>query len=260
MLLTLLCLAGLDAIAGPDYSEEKFRYTENEAFGFGETLTYEVGYGSLIGGYGYIKIDKEPAEVFGRKCYAVNFGVKSTPAISRLYYIHDRYKSYIDIDGIFSWRFSQKIHEQKYKKTAWATFDQKNLKAYTKDTTVSILPFEHDVVSAFMYVRTMDLASMPDGHEFKLHNFWEDSTYQINVKIIKRETIDVPAGRFRCIVVQPTIEGGDLFSHDEEIWIWLTDDKRKVPVKVGTKLFFGYVGAELIKYKGVRGKIDAKLD
>jgi hypothetical protein len=179
--------------------------------------------------------------------------------IEKIYYIHDQYKSYIDCDGLFSWRFKQKIHEQKYKKKAWATFDQKKHQAYTKDTTVSIPEFEHDVISAFMYVRTMDLKSMPDGSNFQIYNFWEDSTYAIDVNIIKRERIKVPAGTFDCIVVEPTIAGGGLFTNDEKIWIWLTDDERKIPVKVGTKLFFGYVGAELKHYEGVRGKIDAKV-
>jgi hypothetical protein len=106
----------------------------------------------------------------------------------------------------------------------------------------------------------MNLRSMADGTVFELNNFWKDSSYKLIVNVIKRETIKVPAGTFKCIVIEPTIEGGDLFTHDEKIWLWLTDDDRKIPVKVGTKLFFGYVGAELTKYSGVRGKIDAKLD
>ena len=259
LIALFFAIVPISSISSADYSEKEFRHVKNEAFGFGEELVYEVGYGKLIAGHGYVKIAKKPIKIHNRDCYNISFAVKSTKLISKVYYIHNRYQSAIDCDGLFSWRFKQKVHEQKYKKTRWAKFDQYKNTAVTNDTAVSILPFEQDVISAFMYVRALDLKSQPNGSVIKLHNFWKDSTFNLNVKVVKRETIKVPAGTFKCVVVEPTIAGGGLFSNDEKILVWLTDDDRKVPVKVGTKLLFGYVGAELVTYKGLRGKIDAKV-
>ncbi len=53
-------------------------------------------------------------------------------------------------------------------------------------------------------------------------------------------------------------EGG-LFKGEGRIYIWLTDDDRKMPVLVSTKIKIGNVDAELVEYVGVAGPINAKI-
>ncbi|MFN3306874.1 MAG: DUF3108 domain-containing protein, partial [Candidatus Kapaibacteriota bacterium] len=55
------------------------------------------------------------------------------------------------------------------------------------------------------------------------------------------------------------VEGG-LFKSEGSIYIWLTDDDRKMPVKVATKILIGYVTAELVSYRGLRGPLNSKLN
>jgi hypothetical protein len=56
------------------------------------------------------------------------------------------------------------------------------------------------------------------------------------------------------------VQDGGLFKHDGRIIIWLTDDERKIPVKVSTKIIIGEVYSELTRYSGTRGKVEAKLN
>jgi hypothetical protein len=93
-----------------------------------------------------------------------------------------------------------------------------------------------------------------------LKNFFEDSTYTLGVKYLGKEEVEVEAGKFRCVIVEPLVVKGGLFKNEGRILIWMTDDERKIPVKVGTKIVIGFVGAELTKYSGVRGQIKAKLN
>jgi len=258
--LIVVNLFSLPANAEKDYSQLEFRNLKNDAFGLGETLNYNVGMGAVKAGTGFIKVMPEPSIVFGRKCYEVRFGASSLKSLDWLYKVRDEYTSWIDINSIFSWKFKQKIREGKYKHDFQAVFDQSKNIAVTKDTTIRVEPNIQDIISAFMYVRTLDLKKFPKDSSIYLRNFWKDSTYKLAVKVVRRETIKVPAGKFKCVVVEPTILGGGLFKNEEKIWIWLSDDDRKIPVKVGTKILIGYVGAELSSYTGVRGKIDAKID
>jgi hypothetical protein len=101
---------------------------------------------------------------------------------------------------------------------------------------------------------------MPNDTIFYLENFVDDSTYQLGVKIHRRETIEVEAGKFKTIVIEPLVVEGGLFQSEGSIFIWVTDDERKVPVKVATKIVIGYVGAELINYRGLRGPLNAKIE
>src|SRR3989339_188549 len=237
------------------------RAIPNEAFGFGEKLDYKVGYKFITVGTGYFWIQPKPViRGDNYQCYDIRFRVQSLESLRWIYKVDDNYKTVLDVDGIFPWEFEQHVREGNYKKDAKAVFDQVNNTAYTNDKKYKVPSYVHDIVSAFYYVRTQNLSSMKKGHIFYLQNFFEDTTYNLGVKIMGRETIEVEAGKFRCIVIQPLVVQGGLFKTEGNIFIWLTDDERKIPVKVATKIIIGYVGAELIKYSGIRGPVNAKID
>lgn len=248
-----------ELIANP-YQSKEFRYVQNDAFGYGERLDYRVGYKFITAGTGYFHIQPKPIIRNNRECYDIRFEVKSLESLEFLYKVRDRYRTVLDVAGIFPWEFEQNVREGKYKKDAKAIFDQVNNTASVKNKTYKVPEYVHDIVSAFFYVRTMDLSSMKNGHTFYLQNFFEDTTHTLGVKVHRRETIEVPAGKFKCIVIEPLVVKGGLFKNEGNIYIWVTDDARKIPVKVATKILIGYVGAELTKYSGTRGNIDAKLN
>ncbi len=52
---------------------------------------------------------------------------------------------------------------------------------------------------------------------------------------------------------------GGLFKSEGNILIWITNDERKIPVKVSTKVLIGAIEAELTRYSGTRGSINAKI-
>lgn len=241
-------------------SVKELRYVKNEAYGFGEKLEYKVGYKFITAGVGYFHIQPNAVQRNNRDCYDIRFQVKSLESLEWLYKVRDRYRTVLDVAGIFPWEFEQNVREGKYKKDFKAEFDQINNTAKAKNKTYKVPEYVHDIVSAFFYVRTMDLSSMKKGNVFYLNNFFEDTTNTLGVKIHGRETISVEAGKFKCIVIEPLVVQGGLFKNEGNIFIWVTDDDRKVPVKVATKILIGYVGADLTKFSGLRGSLDAKVE
>jgi hypothetical protein len=253
---------GTNAKAAPaPLATASFRYVKNEAYGLGEKLEYKVGYKFITAGTGYFQILPEATtRGEGRKCYDIRFKVSSLESLRWIYYVEDAYRTVLDIAGIFPWEFEQHVREGKYKRDFKAKFDQVNNVAYANDKKHKVPEYVHDIVSAFYYVRTMDLRSMKKGQIFNLYNFFDDTTYTLGVKLVGRETISVEAGKFKCVVIQPLVVEGGLFKSEGNIFIWLTDDDRKIPVKVATKIIIGMVGAELVRYSGTRGPVDAKLE
>jgi hypothetical protein len=272
ILLTVLsiCLIALSVcLTNNLFAQNEFRYVKNEAFGLGEKLEYKVGMltGILtgLGGSGGISVAKDPVKITLsngeiRDCYDINFWVDSEGIVDITYPIHDKYRTVVDIDGIFPYEFYQRIREGNFKRDFKARFDQIKNVAIVKDKQYQVEEYVQDILSALFYARTMDLSSKKSGDIIVLKNFYKDSTFSLPIKIIKREIVKVSAGKFRTILVQPGIEAGGLFKFNNAISIWLTDDERKIPVKVATSIVIGDVGAELYRYSGVRGKIEAKLD
>jgi len=64
-----------------------------------------------------------------------------------------------------------------------------------------------------------------------------------------RERVKVPAGEFDCLVVEPVLEGEGLFQHEGKLTIWMTDDARKMPVLMKTKVKVGSIDASLREYR-----------
>lgn len=241
-------------------NQKKFRYVPNEAYGFGERLEYKVGYKFITAGTGYFHILPEPVMVNNRQCYDVRFQVKSLESLDWLYRVRDQYRSVIDVGGIFPWEFEQRIREGNYKRDFTAKFDQFNNLAIVGDKTYEVPEYVHDIVSAFYYVRTLDLKSFRKDSVFYLKNFFDDTTYNLGVRIKGRETIEVDAGKFRCIVIEPMVVEGGLFKSEGSIFVWLSDDERKIPVKVATRIPIGFVEAKLTRFSGLRGPLSAKIN
>jgi hypothetical protein len=100
-------------------------------------------------------------------------------------------------------------------------------------------------LSALYYVRQRDL-SKNEPIIFDVTN--REKTYPLVVDIVKRETVKVGAGKFKCVVVEPKFRGDGIFvQKGKSIKVWLTDDEERIPVKMETKVFIGTVSAELLK-------------
>lgn len=239
-------------------TSQSLRRIPQSAFAEGERLVFDVGYSFITAGEAVMSIPKMDT-AFGRECYQVLFTVHSTPSFSWIYKVEDRYETILDKEGIFPWRFSQRIREGKFRRDYDAVLDQINNVAITEKGRFSIPPYIHDVVSAFYFVRTMDFSASRPGERTILHNFTKDTSYTLAVKFLGRQQIKVDAGTFRCVIVEPLIQEGGLFKSEGRVIIWLTDDERKIPVKVSTQVVVGSIDAELREYSGVAGPINAKL-
>ena len=99
---------------------------------------------------------------------------------------------------------------------------------------------------------------MKEGDKISLQNFYKDKTYPLDVRYLGKETIEVPAGEFRCIKVEPLVQEGGLFKSEGSIVVWMTDDERRMPVKVKTKVIIGSIDADLSEYSGLAGPLKSK--
>ncbi|PJA95460.1 MAG: DUF3108 domain-containing protein [Ignavibacteriales bacterium CG_4_9_14_3_um_filter_34_10] len=238
--------------------EKKFRKVENRAFITGEKLTFDVNYGFITAGKAYMEIPKLK-KIAGRDVYNVVFRVNSVSTFDAFYKVRDRYETYLDVEGIFPWRFEQHIREGSYARDFSAYFDQWKEKAITKKGTYPIPENVNDIVSAFYYMRTFDFANAKPGDTFHLENFFKNKVYPLDVIYRGKEKISVAAGTFNCFILEPLVVEGGLFKNDGSIIIWLSNDELKIPVKVKTKVLIGSIDAELTDYEGLKGKITSKI-
>jgi hypothetical protein len=224
----------------------QFRTHYNNAFSYGERLSFEVSYGFITAAEAFMTISPAPFNYNGRDTYEVNFDVNSRSSFDVIYKVRDNYKTFIDAQGIFPWRFEQHIRESNFKHDFEATFIQESLKVYTKVNFIedknykSPSEYVQDLISAFYYARTLDWKSKNPGDKVTINYFYKDNFFPLEVKLEGRETVDVAAGEFKTFILHPLLKEG-FTSKTSDIFIYLTDDDRKIPVKVKMKIVIGRI-------------------
>ncbi len=265
-LLFTLFLSDLYAIDSLT-SKKEFRKISQTAFGLGEKLEFEINYGFVTAGYATMEVAPNFVNLNGRNCYEITISINSAPSFDWVYKFREKYKCFLDAEGIFPWKFEQHLREGSYERDFEAIFDHENLKVKTSavtrgekepDREHSIPKFVQDVVSAFYYARTMSFANINKNDIINIPSFYKDTTYNLAVRYLGKDDADVPAGDFRCFMVQPDIKEGALMSKAEDIVLWISDDDRKIPVKIQLSIIIGSVKAELKSYQNLAGPLRSK--
>ena len=268
-IVSILFIAGGVSAQDTNKTPVTFRTIQQNAFTAGEKLEFEINYGFITAGHATMEIAPSYANINGRDAYDISVRINSSSSFEWVYKVEDLYKCYMDRDGLFPWKFEQHIHEGNFKKDFEAIFDHENkkVKAYTSENDpkkfegeYDIPMYVHDILSAFYFARTIDYSGMSEGSTIKLENFYDDKVNPLNVKYLGKEEVDVPAGEFRCIKVEPMVVEGGLFKSEGSIIVWLTDDERKMPVLVKTKVIVGSMDVELTSYTGLAGPLNSKID
>jgi Protein of unknown function (DUF3108) len=145
--------------------------------------------------------------------------------------------------------YRMKIREGKTRRDKEITFDRgKRLAFYVDHLNGEKKDFEInentlDTLSSFYFVRSMPLEV---GKSVFIDVFDSKRLWNTEVQVLRREKIETVLGTFNTIVVRPLMKSEGIFEKKGDMYIWLTDDKRHVPVKMKTKVPIGSITATLV--------------
>ena len=111
-----------------------------------------------------------------------------------------------------------------------------------KQLSIALEPDTFDIYSSFYYVRHQPLEP---GKSLYINVLDSKKLHRIEVRVLQRERITVPAGDFNTIKIEPMVKPVGVFEGKRGAYIWLTDDERRIPVKAQTKVTVGSVTAVL---------------
>ncbi len=218
-----------------------------EVFVVGEHLTFSVRYGPIRAGEATMAIHARGV-VDGDSCYHIVTTAESNGFFSTFFHVQDRVETFMDMRWLLPRRFEKHLIEGKFIADEVVTLDQRrNLAIYDDGTIVELPPECHDILSAFYSVRTRDLRP---GDAIDLESHADGKNYALSVKVHRYERVEVPAGEFDCIVVEPLLRAPGLFQNKGQLLVWLTDDRRKIPVQMRGELPIGAISVVLTDVNG----------
>ncbi|MBN1154074.1 DUF3108 domain-containing protein [candidate division KSB1 bacterium] len=232
-----------------DTTQSIDRVLQNNAFDVGEKLTFIIRYGPIVAGSATMGIPNTK-RIRGYECFHIVSEARSSKFFSTFFKVRDKVESYMDKDGIFSWRFEKHLREGNYRSDQYVDYDYFNQIAVTdKKDTLKIPRCIQDILSAFYYVRLLPLEV---GKSIYIDNHTDRKLYPLEVKVLGKERVTVKAGTFDCIVIEPVLRSDAIFKQRGRLTIWLTDDSRRVPVQMKSKIIIGSITAELKSAKGTK--------
>ena len=214
-------------------------------FGEGEHLRFSVDYGIINAGGATMTIEGT-RRVMGVDCLHIRTEAKSNRFFSQFYKVWDRAETFLDPETMLPWRFEKKLREGGYKKDVLVKYDRrKDMAIYTNGDSVSIQPHVQDELSAFYYVRSLDLEV---GKTLYVDSHSNRKNYPLEVIVHRKERVKVEAGEFDCFVIEPKVREGGIFSAKGTMTIYITDDEWRLPVLMKTKVAVGSVSVSLQDY------------
>lgn len=102
--------------------------------------------------------------------------------------------------------------------------------------------FIFDALSSLYYIRTLRLEV---GKPVHVTVFDSKKIWNVEVAILKKEKIMTPKGEVNTLLVKPAMQSEGIFFKKGDVYIWVTDDEKRIPVKLAAKIAIGYVTATL---------------
>lgn len=246
---------------GKSYSQ---CFKENTTFQAGEKLSMEISYNWgfiwVDAGYVYFKVDT--VDYKGRECYKFTSYGRTYDGWDWFFKVRDLYTSYIDITNLRTQFFSRKVFEggsviyNKYifdypKKKIYADLYNNDL-GERKDTN-KIVPCLYDPLTAIYYARNIDFSNAAVDQKFPIKIILDNEICDIYIRYLGHERIkDRNKVEHDCIKFKAKMVEGTIFNGGEDVTVWVTDNKNKVPILVEAKILVGTIKAYSTNNEGLR--------
>ena len=215
-------------------------------FKVGEYLKFSVQYGVIHAGSAFLEVPSMQ-DINGHSALRLQARAESNGFFSAFYKVRNRIESDWDFDGAFSRRYAENRREGGFRAKEQIDFDYDRLEArYPDGRTYPIPPHVQDALSSFYYVRTQ---SLPLGGSIVFDYHASRKSLPLEVKVLGREKVETPAGKFNCVVIEPLLKAGGIFKKKGRLLIWITDDERRMPVLMKSKVTIGSISVVLQEYK-----------
>lgn len=221
-------------------------------FKVGEKLNYRVKYGFISCADAQLRIEQSNKGSNGNKTFHFVGDGKTVSAVRLIMRVQNRYDSHVDPLTLKPHLFTENIREGSYTRNSYARFDHGKKIVDSNKGKFAIQSNTLDVLSAFYYARSLDVSSMNPGDAFKLSYFIDDDVYPLEIKYLGKETIRTSFGHMECLKFTPSVIAGRIFREDSNMYLWITNDANRIPVKAKVEILIGSLTLNLTGYENLK--------
>ena len=220
-------------------------------FGPGEQMAYQLRWKFVVGGTATIDVIADSASSGAAAprptgMWQMRSLATSTGIVDLFYTVRDTLVSTVDPSTLWPIRFEKHQNEGWYHRDSTYVFDQDRFVIHRNGGSVACSTNVHDILSVLFRTRAQRLEV---GRKIDFTVYEGGRLYQAQVNVLRRDTVTVPAGTFPCLVAEPVLQSDAIFKQKGRLWIWFTDDSRRIPVLMRSAIPVGSIVAELTAYQ-----------
>ena len=213
-----------------------------DAFFPGETLTYDISWSRMISAGTAtmeVKEDKLPDGRDGLKFVVTG---RSVGLLDKVYPVNDSVESIFDPQTRESLSYRLRESYGGKKRRRELAFDHARnivVSRLNDDPAETLAVPEHvqDGLSMLYYLRTREDFVVGKIFTIEIHD--SSKNWSVEVHTLGRERLKTPMGEFATVKVKTYPKYQGAFMNKGEVFIWFTDDNRRVPMLMKSKLAFG---------------------
>ncbi len=205
-----------------------------------ETLHYNIEWRLITAGKGRLDWSAMPQ---ARSGWQVNLHLESVGLVSKLFKVEDDYGARLN-QSLCTQSALGKINEGKRQRETRFTVSPEGRKAsylerdLVKNATVlaqeiDVPPCIHDIAGGLYYLRTLTIET---GQSMQIPVSDGKKSVMVKVEAQQSEDVKTPAGTFRATRYEIHLFNGILFKRPAHLYVWLTDDRRKLPVQIRVRM------------------------
>lgn len=245
------------------WAQEPICAQKNEAFLPGERVTYKAGYK-----WGFIKVNAGEATfsvdtVMYQGKPSIHFvgEGKTYPAYDSFYRVRDRFETYSSVEDLRPYRYIRDTNEGGYKvynnnrfeyEDGLTYVERRGVRTINMFDTMAIHNCTYDALSMIYNARSIDFDRYAPDDSIPISIFLDEEVYDLNIRYLRKEVIKHDKKKYRCVLISPTLVSGTIFKEGDEMKVWITDDKNRIPLVVESPLVVGHLRAEVKGWENVR--------
>jgi uncharacterized protein DUF3108 len=222
-------------------------------FKAGEVLEFDVGWSSYVTAGTATVTVKEKKPSYNSVAYYVVAEGQPTSLLSKLYTLYYKADSLIDVYNLLPQRGSLFVQEGKRRRMKTTTFDQPKRQAkYEVQTatrverTLTLPPMTQDALSALYVLRCIPMKA---GDKFNMPVTDAGDVYKVQMQVTALESLKTPLGTMNAFKIVPVITGSK-GEPPRGLAIWISDEARRLPLKIEAQLAVGKFVVSLRKVTG----------
>ncbi len=239
-------------LISPILKAQNLESRKEPVFKVGEVLGYKLKYGFITAAEASIRVVESDVRFNNQPVYHLIAQGRTSGTFDVFYKVRNRYDSYIDRQTFLPYLYTENIRESDYRRNDKARFYQDQGKVVANKGTFKTGDQTFDVVSAYYFARSLDLTDIRVGKTFKMPYFLDDGVSQLEITYVGKERVKTPLGYFNCLKFNPSIQPGRIFRKDSKLYLWITDDGNRIPVKAQVEILVGSVTMELTSARGLK--------